>query len=198
MYNYSGFIIISYNKGVVLLSAQSRYHDRFTASFCPSQKQGSIRPDALFSDDVEYGYDLGETTDFIGFFRSMREGRCPPRRPARRSIMWTFAAIRSNPAGHIAPVVLPSLSAYDYLSTAAVTSRGLQRRIETFDTLSISGSMALLVYARSYCAIRAPRWTGHRLAAREHAPSSYFTVNDLNHLRRGGRYRPRPPRSERC
>ena len=144
-------------------------------------------------EDVEYAYDLGETTDFIGFFRSMREGKMPTTStyPPQYYVDFCRNTLESGQDILFLSFSSKLSSAYDYLSTAAAQLREEypQRRIETFDTLSISGSMALLVY--------------HALVMRDEGASmdevigwmrenilranSYFTVDDLNHLKRGGR-----------
>lgn len=144
-------------------------------------------------DDVDYGYDLGETTDFIGFFRSMREGKMPTTStyPPQYYVDFCRNTLESGQDILFLSFSSKLSSAYDYLSTAAAQLREEfpQRRIETFDTLSISGGMALLVSRALVLRDQGASmdevidWLrGNMLRS-----NSYFTVNDLNHLRRGGR-----------
>lgn len=144
-------------------------------------------------DDVEYAYDLGETTDFKRFFNSMRGGSLPTTSTYPPQYYVDFCRPTLEAGQDILFLSFSSRlsSAYEYLTAAVAQLREeySDRRVETLDTLSISGSMALLVYRALVMREQgAPMdeiigWVN----ANKLRANSYFTVNDLNHLKRGGR-----------
>lgn len=146
-------------------------------------------------DGKEYFYDLGEKTDFKAFFGAMREGKLPTTStypPQYYIDFWRPMLESGKDVLHLGFSSKLS-AAFSYLSEARealneeFAPKG--RRVEAVDLLGISGGAALLVYE----ALK--RWkAGEELDAvadwvRRNTVRSHhwLTVNDLNHLRRGGR-----------
>ena len=141
----------------------------------------------------EYFYDLGENTDFKAFFAAVRSGQIPSTStypPQYYVEFWRPMLEAGKDVLHIA--FSSNLSAaYRFLSEAIeeLTILYPQRRVVAVDTKSISGGMAILVY----CALQrkadgaslddVSAWLQANIPYANH----WFTVNDLNHLRRGGR-----------
>jgi DegV family protein with EDD domain len=146
-------------------------------------------------DGKEYFYDLGENTDFKAFFNAMRAGTLPTTStypPAYYADLWRPMLEAGKDVLHLGFSSKLS-AAYKYLSEAQeqlneeFASAG--RHVEAVDLLGISGGAALLVYG----ALQRQK-AGETLDAvagwvRANAVHSHhwLTVNDLNHLRRGGR-----------
>ena len=144
-------------------------------------------------DGVEYPYDLGEKTDLPAFFARMRAGSTPttttyppqhyielwgPVLSAGQDILFiSFSSRLSN--------------AFQFATTAAeeVADAFPQRRIALFDTRSISGGMALLVYRALRMQESGASMDEVLSWLEENAPRAnhYFTVGDLVYLKRGGR-----------
>jgi DegV family protein with EDD domain len=146
-------------------------------------------------DGTEYFYDLGEKTDFKAFFGAMRTGKLPTTStypPQYYMDLWRPMLESGKDVLHLGFSSKLS-AAFNYLSEARealneeFTPKG--RRVEAVDLLGISGGAALLVYGALQ------RWkAGEELDAvadwvRKNTVRSHhwLTVNDLNHLRRGGR-----------
>lgn len=150
--------------------------------------------DYLF-DGKEYFYDLGEHTDFKAFFDSMRAGKLPSTStypPQYYVELWRPMLEAGRDVLHLGFSSKLS-AAFSYLTeakeilNAEFASSG--RRVVAIDLLSISGGAAMLVYE----ALRrrmageplddVASWVSENTIRAQH----WFTVNDLNHLRRGGR-----------
>jgi len=144
-------------------------------------------------DGEEYAYDLGEDTDFPAFFAAMRSGSMPTTQtypPQFYVDMWRPTLENGKDVLFLSFSSKLS-SAFDFVQTAKAQIEGdyPDRRIVTVDTKNISGGMALLVYG----ALKLQR-DGASLDEvlawiEENIPraNSCFTVDDLNHLKRGGR-----------
>ena len=146
-------------------------------------------------DGKEYFYDLGENTDFKAFFGAMRAGKLPTTStypPQYYVELWRPMLESGKDVLHLGFSSRLS-AAFSYLSEA----RGMLneefapagRRVEAIDLLGISGGAALLVYG----ALQRQKagepldavanWVRRNIVRSHH----WMTVNDLNHLRRGGR-----------
>lgn len=143
--------------------------------------------------DVEYAYDLGKNTDFKEFYRLVREGNMPstcalnvqdyldiyePTLAAGTDIlMVSFSSALSGTHEMLEQARLQLLEKYP------------QRTFRTVNTLSISMGAGILVYyaalmwkdGKSMDEIIA--WVEENRLRAQH----WFTVDDLHHLRRGGR-----------
>lgn len=144
-------------------------------------------------DGREYAYDLGENTDFKAFFAAMRAGSMP--------------TTQTYPPQHYVDMWRPTLeagmdvlflsfssklsSAFNFVQTAKSQIEGdfPDRRIVTVDTKNISGGMALLVYGALQLRRDGASMDEVIQWLEENIPraNSCFTVDDLNHLKRGGR-----------
>jgi DegV family protein with EDD domain len=141
----------------------------------------------------EFFYDLGENTDFKAFFAAVRSGQIPSTStypPQYYVEFWRPMLEAGKDILHIA--FSSNLSAaFRYLSEAIEELKTLypDRQVVAVDTRSISGGAAMLVYGAlqrygegaSLEDVRA--WLDATIPFANH----WFTVNDLNHLRRGGR-----------
>ena len=146
-------------------------------------------------DGQEYFYDLGENTDYKAFFNAVRSGKLPTTStypPPYYVELWRPMLESGKDVLHLGFSSKLS-AAYSYLSEARdmlneeFASSG--RRVITVDLLSISGGAAVLVY-EAFRRQRAGQgidevagWVEQNTKNAQH----WFTVNDLNHLRRGGR-----------
>lgn len=141
----------------------------------------------------EYPYDFGKSTDFPDFYAKVRSGEMPTTStypPQYYVDLWKPYLEQGLDVLHVSFSSKLS-SAYSFLCSAAEELREEfpERRIVTFDTKAISGGMAILLYG----ALKL--WdTGESLDAtvawlEENTPHAthVFTVDDLNHLYRGGR-----------
>jgi DegV family protein with EDD domain len=146
-------------------------------------------------DGKEYFYDLGENTDFKAFFNAVRSGKLPTTStypPQYYVDLWRPMLESGKDVLHLGFSSKLS-AAYSYLCEARnmlneeFSSAG--RCVSTVDLLSISGGAALLVYgALQRWQAGQPlndvaAWVEQNTVHAQH----WFTVNDLNHLRRGGR-----------
>ncbi len=147
-------------------------------------------------EDQEYFYDLGEKTDYKDFFQKVRNGAMP--------------STSTYPPNYYEELLKPYLkdgkdilflafsselsAAFGFLSTAAQTLREEfpERTIRLVNTLRISAPMAVIViealdmYAEGKELGEVADWVENNYK-RSHG---YFTVDDLNHLKRGGRISP--------
>ncbi len=146
-------------------------------------------------DGEEYFYDLGEHTDFKAFFNAVRSGKLPTTStypPQYYVDLWRPMLESGKDVLHLGFSSKLS-AAYGYLSDARDLLNGefcdSGRRVVTVDLKGISGGAAVLVY-RALQQYRAGKsinevaaWVEQNADHAQH----WFTVNDLNHLRRGGR-----------
>lgn len=146
-------------------------------------------------DGKEYFYDLGENTDFKAFFNAVRGGKLPSTStypPQYYVDLWRPMLESGKDVLHLSFSSKLS-AAYSYLSEARELLNeefiSVGRRGVTVDMLSISGGAAVLVYEalqRKEAGATLDEvaiWVEHNTIHAQH----WFTVNDLNHLRRGGR-----------
>ena len=144
-------------------------------------------------EDVEYHYDLGETFEPKSFFEKLRNGAMP--------------STSTYPPNYYEELLRPYLqdgkdilflafsselsAAFSFLSTAvmALKEEFPKRTIRVVNTLRISSPMAVLVieaiemYENGAELEAVASWVENNYK-RSHG---YFTVDDLNHLKRGGR-----------
>ena len=147
-------------------------------------------------EDKEYFYDLGEKTDYKEFFNKVRGGAMPststypptyyeellrPYLKAGKDIL--FLAFSSELS-----------AAFSFLSTAAETLREEfpERTIRLVNTLRISAPMAVIVIEAidMYEAGKSLDEVADWVEGNYKRSHGYFTVDDLNHLKRGGRISP--------
>lgn len=146
-------------------------------------------------DEKEYFYDLGEYTDFKTFFNAVRSGKLPTTStypPQYYADLWRPMLESGKDVLHLGFSSKLS-AAYSYLSEARdmlneeFSPAG--HRVLTVDLLSISGGAAVLVYnalqqqKAGKSLDEVALWVAQNTIHAQH----WFTVNDLNHLRRGGR-----------
>ncbi len=144
-------------------------------------------------DDKEYFYDLGENTDFKWFFNNVRTGKLPT--TSAYSPLYYVEYFRPflEAGQDVLHVSFSSgMSAtFSYIEEAVEELKTLypDRCVVAVDTLSISGGAALLVYgalkrrAEGQSLDDVAAWVRTNALRAHH----WLTVNDLNHLRRGGR-----------
>ena len=143
-------------------------------------------------DGTEYFYDLGEKTDFKAFFDAVRNGKLPTTStypPQYYVDLWRPMLESGKDVLHLGFSSKLS-AAYSYLCDARdILNCEAGRRVATVDLRSISGGAAVLVYnaLQQYRAGKTldevAAWVENNTVKAQH----WFTVNDLNHLRRGGR-----------
>lgn len=144
-------------------------------------------------DEKEYAYDLGEKTDFKAFFAAMRQGSMPTTQtypPQHYVDLWRPILESGKDVLFIA--FSSKLSAALQFATSAqaeIQEEFPQRRVVIVDTKNISAGMALLVYGalKRYKAGASLDNVVEWLTENIPKTNSYFTVDDLNHLKRGGR-----------
>lgn len=144
-------------------------------------------------DDEERDYDMGRETDFVDFFTRVKNGSMPK----------TSALNRQNYIDYFEPVLQSgqdilyvhfssNLSGtFDFMNSAIeeLKEKYPERTIKTVDTLSISLPAGLIVYEA------AKRWKAGAsddeviewVTNNRQKFTAYFMVEDLNHLKRGGR-----------
>lgn len=177
------FIIITDSDGELPLSIQKEYSVPYV-------------PMPYVIDGQEYFYDLGENTDFKSFFSKVRSGSIPSTSTYPPSYYVDLFTPYLEKGTDILFISFSSRlsSAFSYILNAKQQLSEVypERRIEAVDTHSISGGMALLVYEALKMA-RAGKsmdeiiqW----LEDNKHRANAWFTVDDLNHLKRGGRISP--------
>ncbi|MDD4797811.1 MAG: DegV family protein [Eubacteriales bacterium] len=141
----------------------------------------------------EYFYDFGETTDFTDFYAQVRAGEMPTTStfpPQYYVDLWRPYLEQGQDILHVSFSSQLS-SAYSFLCTAAQELREEfpERQLITFDTKSISGGMAVLLYGalKLWDAGATLQQTVQWLQENTPHATHVFTVDDLNHLYRGGR-----------
>ena len=144
----------------------------------------------------EYFYDLGEKTDFKDFFQKVRNGAIPSTSTyPPHYYEELFRPYLENGKDILFLAFSSELSAaYSFLSTAvaALKEEFPNRVIRTVNTLRISAPMAVIViealdmYNDGKELEEVALWVENNYK-RSHG---YFTVDDLNHLKRGGRISP--------
>lgn len=144
-------------------------------------------------DDEERDYDMGRETDFEDFFTRVKNGSMPK----------TSALNKQNYIDYFEPVLASgqdiiyvhfssNLSGtFDFMNSAIeeLKEKYPERTIKTVDTYAISMSAGLIVYEA------AKRWKAGAsddeiitwVEENRQKFTEYFMVEDLNHLKRGGR-----------
>ena len=144
-------------------------------------------------DDVEYFYDLGENTDFKHFYDIVRQGKLPQTNaysPQFYYDLWKEYLLEGLDILHISFSSQLS-STYSFILSAAAQLREEfpDRRIETVDTLAISGGMSLLVKDAIEMQSEGASIDDIVKRLEEYIPRAchLFLVDDLKHIFRGGR-----------
>ncbi len=144
-------------------------------------------------DGKEYAYDCGKETDFDYFYKRMREGALP-----------TTSALNEYNYTEIFEPILQAGDDIFYIgfSSQLSASFGLmkqaadklmekypERRIAYFDTLAISGACGYQVYyaVKYFNEGHSVDETIAYLEILREKVTTFFAVDDLNHLKRGGR-----------
>jgi DegV family protein with EDD domain len=158
--------------------------DRYNVHFVPMPYQ---------MDGNEYAYDLGRETDYKRFFERIRAGSIPTTTtypPQYYIDMWKPYLDEGKDILFLSFSSMLS-AAYSFLSTARNELCELypERKIIALDTKSISVGMAILVYKalemqQSGTDIETVAQWVEQNAIRANV---WFTVDDLFHLKRGGR-----------
>lgn len=144
-------------------------------------------------DGAEYAYDLGEATDYKHFFERIRAGSIPTTTtypPQYYVDMWSPYLEQGLDVLFLSFSSMLS-SAFSFLSAARdeLAGRYPERRILAVDTKSISAGMAILVYEALKMQQRGEdietvaAWVENNIQR----SNVWFTVDDLFHLKRGGR-----------
>ena len=147
-------------------------------------------------DGEEYFYDLGEKTDYKSFFAKVRNGSMPTTSTYPPSFYEDLFRPYLKEGKDILFLAFSSelSAAFGFLSTAAENLREEfpERTIRLVNTLRISAPMAVLnieaieMYEAGKSLNEVADWVENNYK-RSHG---YFTVDDLNHLKRGGRISP--------
>lgn len=144
-------------------------------------------------DGTEYYYDMGEKTDFADFYRRMRAGSVPITSALNKyNYIDYFEPYLSRGDDILYLTFSHQLSATFEQMDAAIAElkqKYPDRRIVTFDTKSISLGAGLQNYYIAQEFLRHRDIEKTLEFAREFTKHSacYFVVDDLHHLRRGGR-----------
>jgi DegV family protein with EDD domain len=144
-------------------------------------------------DDVEYLDDLGESLSHVAFYESMRAGGLP--NTAQVPMNAYLTAFRAAAEAGIPAVFLSFSSAlsgtYDtsLIAADAVRSEFPEAEIHIVDTRAASTAQALLVLEAGRLHDTGATAAEIALWAHEnkHRVNGYFTLETLEHLRRGGR-----------
>ncbi|MEX1376820.1 MAG: DegV family protein [Eubacteriales bacterium] len=147
-------------------------------------------------DDVEVNYDLGENTNYKEFYDKVREGKMPQTStyPPQYYIDKLSAYLENGKDILFIAFSSKLSSAFNYLNVACDELKGKypDRKIYVIDTNRISAPMALLVmdayekYEAGEDIDSLRDWIeSNKLKYRV-----YFMVDDINHLKRGGRVSP--------
>ncbi|HWS29336.1 MAG TPA: DegV family protein [Clostridia bacterium] len=161
--------------------------DRYNVHFVPMP---------YHMDGNEYAYDLGRATDYKHFFERIRAGSIPTTTtypPQYYMDMWKPYLDAGQDVLFLSFSSMLS-AAYSFLCTARdeLSEMYPERKIIAVDTKSISAGMAILVYEALKLRENGAdidfvaQWVEHN-AMRANV---WFTVDDLNHLKRGGRVSP--------
>ena len=147
-------------------------------------------------DDEEVNYHLGEHTDFKDFYDKVRAGKMPNTStyPPQYYIEKLSPYLEDNKDILFISFSSKLSSAFNYLSVACsqLQEKYPDRKIYVVDTLRISAPMALLVmdafkkYHEGLPIEELYQW----IDANKLKYKVYFMVDDINHLKRGGRVSP--------
>lgn len=144
-------------------------------------------------DGVEYAYDLGEHTDFPAFFQKMRNGLVPTTSTYPPQFYYDFIKPYLDEGKDVLFVSFSSKlsKAYEFLSAGIdmLKEEYPDKHIEAVDSKSISGGLAILMigvlelYDSGASMDECISWLDENIPK----TNQWFTVDDLNHLKRGGR-----------
>lgn len=150
-------------------------------------------PMPLVIDGVESKYQLGLTDDAAGFFDKIRNGAMPTTNTYPPNYYIEFFSPFLKAGQDILYISFSSRlsAAFEFITLAAMELRETypNRRIELYDTLNISGGMSiqLEIALDMYAEGKEMDEIIAKLDIISPTANAWFTVNDLNHLRRGGR-----------
>ena len=147
-------------------------------------------------DDVEVNYNLGENTNFKEFYDKVREGKMPQTSTFPPQYYIDKLSVYLEDGKDILFIAFSSKlsSAFSYLNVACdeLREKYSQRKIYVVDTKRISAPMALLVmdayekYEAGEDIDKLRDWVENNKLKY----GVYFMVDDINHLKRGGRVSP--------
>ncbi|MFI3129380.1 MAG: DegV family protein [Bacillota bacterium] len=144
-------------------------------------------------DGKEYAYDCGKETDFDYFYKRMREGALPTTSALNEyNFTEIFEPVLQNGDDILYIGFSSNLSAsFGFMKQAAdkLAEKYPDRRIAYFDTLGISGDCGYQVYyaAKYFNEGHTVDETLEYLEVLKEKVRTFFVVDDLNHLKRGGR-----------
>jgi len=143
--------------------------------------------------DVEYKYDLGKNTDFTEFYNQIRAGNMPTTCALNVQDYLDYFQPVLETGTDILMICFSSALSSTYESLQIAISQLLgkypERTIKAVDTLSISMGAGILVnvaaqmWKNGSSMDEVIAWVEENRQNVQH----WFTVDDLNHLRRGGR-----------
>lgn len=144
-------------------------------------------------EDTEYAYDLGENTDFKSFYSKVRSGIMPITSTLPPAFYTEYFKQYLKTGRNIIYIhfssALSSAISYAHQGAEAALEEFPGQKITFVDTLSISKGAGILVYNAFMLQQQGAsdeeviRWVEENRLRMNH----WFTVDDLNHLRRGGR-----------
>lgn len=152
-----------------------------------------VLPFPFTLDDVEYLDDLGDTLSHVAFYESMRAGGLP--NTAQVPMSAYLSAFRAAAQAQTPLVFLSFSSALSGTHDTSLIARDVviaefpEAEIRIVDTHSASTAQALLVleagrlHAAGATAAEIASWA----QTNRHRVNGYFTLETLEHLRRGGR-----------
>lgn len=144
-------------------------------------------------DGKEYFYDMGRNTDFHAFFEKVRKGSIPVTSALNpQNYLDYFEPVLSLGEDIIYITFSHQLSGtFEFLRTAVdeLSAKYPERKIHVIDSKNISGGNALVVYEAARLKKSGASDQEVIDATLKFIPKahSYFTVDDLHHLKRGGR-----------
>lgn len=144
-------------------------------------------------DDVEYFYDLGENTDFKAFFDKMRSGSVPKTSGLNEQDYINYFEPHLKAGKDIIYVHFSSKLSGTFnnmrLAIEELKKTYPDRKIDTVDTLSISMGAGILVYfaGKMWCGGASNAEIIKWVEDNRNKFATYFIVEDLKYLHRGGR-----------
>lgn len=150
-------------------------------------------PMPLILEGVESKYQLGLSDDSKGFFDKIRNGAMPTTNTYPPNYYIEFFKPYLDAGQDILYIAFSSRlsAAFEFitLATSELKETYPDRRIELYDTLNISGGMSIQLEIALDLYADGKNMDDILIKLEELSPkaNAWFTVNDLNHLRRGGR-----------
>ena len=141
-------------------------------------------------DDKEYFYDMGKDTDFEGFFKAMREGAVP-KTSALNEYAYTeyFEPVLAAGQDIFYITFSHAMSATFNAMNSAIAALKPERTVRTVDTKTISLGAGFIVYYAAQKYRQGATMDELEEYVNELVPhtATYFAVEDLTYLYRGGR-----------